>query len=285
MNININDIVKEQMPNPYLPHLAIVEKIITETWDTKTFRAVFVDDKIRDEFTYEPGQFQEVSVFGVGESTFCLTSSPTQKGYIEFSVKRFGTVTQALHELSEGATVGIRAPFGNWFPYNEWKGKDLWFIGGGIGMAPMRSIMNFCRGNRDDYGKIVTIYGARTPGDLCFTYEFDEWRTNSELYLTVDAGDDDWKGNVGHVPGYLLELAPKPENTIAITCGPPIMIKFALQNLKELGFAPPQIYTTLEMKMKCGIGKCGRCNIGNKFVCVDGPVFSLDQIDELPPEF
>jgi NAD(P)H-flavin reductase len=241
--------------NPYEPKLAVIEKITEESWDTKTFRAVFQDEAYRDSFTYEPGQFQEVSVFGVGESTFCLTSSPTKKGYIEFAVKRFGSVTTALHELSEGAIVGVRAPLGNYFPYHEWKGKNLLFIGGGIGMAPMRALLNFCLDNKEDYGQITTLYGARTPGDLCFQYEFEDWNTRGKLYTTVDAADETWTGHVGHVPGYLTELAPSAENTIAITCGPPIMIKFVLQNLKELGFADEQIWTTLEMKMKCGIGK------------------------------
>lgn len=285
MSTDILKATQEPKANPYVPNVAVVEKIITETWDTKTFRAVFQDERLREEFTFQPGQFQEVSVFGAGECTFCLTNSPTQKGYVEFSVKKVGVVTSALHELSEGAVVGIRAPFGNWFPYEQWKGKNLWFIGGGIGMAPMRSILNFCLDNRADYGDITTIYGARTPADLCFTYEFDHWRENAKLYLTADAGDDAWKDHVGHVPGYLLELDPKPENTIAITCGPPIMIKYALQNLKQLGFQDEQIYTTLEMKMKCGVGKCGRCNIGEKFVCIDGPVFSFAEIQGLPPEF
>ena len=273
--------------NPYVPKLAVIEKIITETWDTKTFRAVFADDEYREKFTYEPGQFQLVSVFGVGEATFCLTSTPTRKGFVEFSVKKVATVTCALHELDEGATVGIRAPLGNKFPYEQFKGNDLWFIGGGIGMAPIRSLLNFCLDNRADYGKVNIIYGARTPGDLCYTYEFDEWRKspNTELFLTVDAGDDDWKGNEGFVPAYLLDLKPSPKNAVAITCGPPIMIKYVLQNLEQLGFADDQVYTTLEMKMKCGIGKCGRCNIGPVYVCVDGPVFSLAQLKELPPEY
>lgn len=265
--------------------MATLEEVRVETWDTKTFKAVFQDEAYRDSFCYEPGQFQLVSVFGMGEATFCLTSSPTRKGYIEFSVKKVGSVTSALHEMSGGETVGIRAPLGNWFPYQEWKGKKLLFIGGGIGMAPMRSLLNFCLDNRADYSDITTIYGARTPGDLCFTYEFDQWNTDAKLYLTVDAADDDWKDHVGHVPGYLKELAPSPDDTIAITCGPPIMIKFALVELGNLGFQPEQIYTTLEMKMKCGIGKCGRCNIGSKFVCLDGPVFSYAQIQDLPPEF
>jgi NAD(P)H-flavin reductase len=187
--------------------------------------------------------------------------------------------------MTEGDVVGIRAPLGNHFPYTEWKGKNLVFIGGGIGMAPMRSLLNFCLDNRDDYADITTIYGARSPEDLSYTYEFDDWGTRGKLFLTVDKGNDDWKSNVGFVPAYLKDLAPSPKDAIAITCGPPIMIKFVLIELENLGFTPEQIYTTLEMKMKCGIGKCGRCNIGSKFVCLDGPVFSQAQLKELPPEF
>jgi len=273
--------------NPYVPKLAVVDKITEETWDTKTFRAVFCDEPLKESFTYEPGQFQQVSVFGVGEATFCLTSTPTRKGFVEFSVKKVGTVTCALHELDEGATVGIRAPMGNWFPYDNLKGKDLWCIGGGIGMAPIRSLLNFCLDNRKDYGKINIVYGARTSGDLCYTYEFDEWAkaTNSELFLTIDEEEEGWDKNVGFVPQYVLDLKPSPKNAVAITCGPPIMIKYTLQNLKELGFEDEQILTTLEMKMKCGIGKCGRCNIGHLYVCADGPVFSYAQLKDLPPEY
>lgn len=273
--------------NPYVPQLATVEKIIEETWDTKTFRAVFQDEEYRDKFTYEPGQFQIVSAFGIGEATFCLTSSPTRKGYVEFSVKKVGAVTQALHALSEGTTVGIRAPLGNWFPYEQMKGKDLWFIGGGIGMAPLRSLLNFCLDNRQDYGKVNIVYGARSTGDLSFKYEFDEWAKspNTELFLTIDKEEEGWDKHVGFVPSYVTELKPDPKNAVAIVCGPPIMIKFTLPGLKDLGFADEQIYTTLEMKMKCGIGKCGRCNIGHIYVCAEGPVFSNAQLSQLPPEY
>jgi sulfhydrogenase subunit gamma (sulfur reductase) len=273
--------------NPYVPQLAVIEKITEETWDTKTFRAVFVDEEFRNNFTYKPGQFQEVSVFGTGEATFCLTSTATRPGYIEFSVKRFGCVTKALHGLSEGATVGVRAPLGNWFPYESFKGKDLWFIGGGIGMAPLRSLLNFCLDNRDDYGTVNIIYGARSAGDLCFKSEFDEWKNspNTNLYLTIDREEEGWTENVGFVPSYLMDLKPNPEGAVAITCGPPIMIKFVLKNLNELGFTDEQIYTTLEMRMKCGIGKCGRCNIGQYYVCTDGPVFSNAQLKGLPLEY
>ncbi len=272
--------------NPYVPKLATITEVIDETPDTKTFRARFVQGA-DDPFPYEPGQFQEASVFGVGESTFCLTSTPTRPGHIEFSVKRVGMVTSALHEMEPGATVGIRAPLGNWFPYAEWKGRNLLFIGGGIGMAPLRSLLNFCLDTRDNYAHVDVIYGARSPEDLCFTYEFDDWKgaPDTSLYLTVDREAPNWDGHVGFVPAYLKELSPSPVNTIAITCGPPIMIKFVLQELKALGFTPEQIYTTLEMRMKCGVGKCGRCNIGSIYVCTDGPVFSLAQLDQLPPEF
>jgi len=276
-----------RLENPYIPKLAVVEQVITETWDTKTFRAVFRDADLRESFTYEPGQFQEVSVFGVGEAPFCLTSSPTRKGFIEFSVKKIGSVTSALHEIEEGTVIGIRAPLGNWFPYEKFKGKDLWFIGGGIGMAPLRSLLNFCLDNRKDYGKIYIVYGARTSADLCFKYEFDQWQSSpdTELFLTIDSEEEGWDKNVGFVPQYVMDLKPSPRNAIAITCGPPIMIKFTLKNLEELGFEDDQVWTTLEMKMKCGIGKCGRCNIGHKYVCVDGPVFSYAQLKELPPEY
>ena len=271
----------------YVPNLAVIDRVVEETWDTKTFRAVFADGPTRERFSYHPGQFQEVSVFGVGEATFCLTSSPTRSGFVEFSVKRVGAVTSALHDLSQGETVGIRGPYGNWFPHEEIKGKRLVFVGGGIGMAPLRSLLNFCLDRREDYGHIDVFYGARTPGDLCYTQEFDAWRNapDTSLYLTVDRGDDRWTGKVGVVPAYVRDVAPSPDNAVAITCGPPVMIKFTLPELTRLGFTDEQIITTLEMRMKCGVGKCGRCNIGHTYVCLDGPVFTYAQLRQLPPEF
>ncbi len=271
----------------YLPTIARIDSVVEETWDTKTFRAVFTDDAKRKSFTYMPGQFQEVSVFGVGESTFCLTSTPTRPGFIEFSVKRIGAVTSALHEMGAGDAVGIRGPYGNWFPVDALKGKHIVFVGGGIGMAPLRSLLNYCLDRRDEFGHIDVFYGARTPGDLCFTKEFDAWGSakDTNLYLTVDKGDDKWTGKVGVVPAYVRDVAPSSKNAVAVTCGPPIMIKFTLPELGKLGFTDEQIITTLEMKMKCGVGKCGRCNIGKTYVCLDGPVFTYAQIRQLPPEF
>jgi sulfhydrogenase subunit gamma (sulfur reductase) len=271
----------------YAPNLAVIDRVVEETADTKTFRAVFRDEDLRRDFAYHPGQFQEISVFGVGEATFCLTSSPTRPGAVEFSVKRVGAVTSALHEMEAGGTVGIRGPYGNWFPHEDLAGKNLVFVGGGIGMAPLRSLLTYCLDRRSEYGHIDIFYGARTPDDLCYTREFDDWRQarDTDLYLTVDRGNDQWTGYVGVVPAYVKKVAPSPANAVAITCGPPVMIKFTLPELQRLGFADEQILTTLEMRMKCGVGKCGRCNIGHTYVCLDGPVFTYAQIRQLAPEF
>lgn len=273
--------------NPYLPALATVEQITQETWDTRTFRVALVDPAEREAFSYLPGQFLEVSAFGIGESPFGFSSTPSRPGFLEFSVKRLGQVTSALHELEQGTTIGVRGPLGNSFPCQQIRGKRLVFVGGGIGMAPLRSLINYCLDHRADYGPALIIYGARTPGDLCYRQDLEDWAKapEAELKLTVDRGDDGWTGHVGFVPAYLAELAPSPEGAVAITCGPPIMIKFVLQELTKLGFTPEQIVTTLEMKMKCGIGKCGRCNVGDKYVCLDGPVFTYAQLRQMPAEY
>ncbi len=280
------------MPKSVLvPHVATINKVtpLTAVSDVKLFNVTFDDPAVMDGFTYESGQCGMVSLFGVGEALFCLTSSPTRKGFVEFAVKRVGKVTEALHEVEPGQKIGVRAPYGNHFPLEMLKGKDLIFIGGGIGLAPLRSLINNVLDNRKEYGRIDIIYGARSPGDLCFKDELNEaWANhdpNTKVYLTVDKGDETWKGAVDLVPVFLEKLSPSPKGAVAITCGPPIMIKFTLQSLSKLGFTPDQILTTLEMKMQCGVGKCGRCNVGKKYVCIDGPVFTLAQLNELPPEF
>jgi sulfhydrogenase subunit gamma (sulfur reductase) len=272
--------------NPYLPELATVIKIIDETHNIKSFQVVLNDPEKMKSFTFEPGQVGQLSLFGVGESTFVINSPPTRMEYLQFSVMKAGEVTNALHELAEGDQVGVRAPLGNWFPYEQMKGKKILFIGGGIGLAPLRTLILFMLDNRADYGDITIIYGARTPNDLCYKDELKEWEARSDLnlILTVDAEFPEWDKRVGLVPNVLKEIAPSPENTVAITCGPPIMIKFTLQALSALKFNDEQIITTLEKRMKCGIGICGRCNIGTMYVCKDGPVFSLTQLKELPAE-
>jgi NAD(P)H-flavin reductase len=206
--------------------------------------------------------------------------------YLQFSVMRAGEVTAKLHALSKGDQVGVRAPLGNWFPYEELKGKDIVFIGGGIGMAPLRTLLLYMLDNRQDYGKISLLYGARTPQDMAFQYELPDWleRDDLDTTLTIDVEAEGWEYSVGLIPNVLLEMAPSPKNCAAITCGPPIMIKFTLQALQKLGFQDDQIITTLEKRMKCGVGICGRCNIGTKYVCVDGPVFTYAQLKDLPNE-
>ena len=273
-------------PNPYLPMPATVIEVIKETHNIKTFKVVLQDETAMKNFHFEPGQVGQLSMFGVGESTFVINSPPTRTDYLQFSVMRAGENTTALHNLHAGDTVGVRAPLGNWFPYDKMKGKDIVFIGGGIGMAPLRTLFLYMLDNRKDYGKITLLYGARSPQDMAYSYELPEWlgRDDVNCVLTIDREAEGWEHKVGLIPNVLLEIGPKPENTIAITCGPPIMIRFTLQALEKLNFAPEQIYTTLERRMKCGVGICGRCNIGEKYVCIDGPVFTLDELKQIPNE-
>lgn len=275
-----------KIKNPYLPEMATVREVIQETHNIKTFRVTLNNEDRMKAFSFEPGQVGQLSVFGVGESTFVINSSPTRMDYLQFSVMQAGEVTSRLHELQPGDQVGVRAPLGNWFPYEKMKGKDVVIVGGGIGMAPLRTLLLFMLDNRDDYGKITVIYGARSPQDLTYSYEFDEWRAARDvnLVLTVDAEAPDWEHKVGLIPNILLEENPASENTVAVTCGPPIMIKFTLEALKKLGFEDENIYTTLEKRMKCGVGLCGRCNIGSSYVCMDGPVYSFAQLSKLPNE-
>jgi len=271
--------------NPLLPQVATVLDITSETPDIKTLRVAGKDGL---PFEFMPGQCAMLSIPPIGEAIFSITSSPTCRECLEFSIKEVGTVSSALHDLPPGAHIGIRGPYGNGFPVDDMKGKDLLFIGGGIGLAPLRSLIGYCFSNRDQFGHIDIVYGARSPADLIRKSEIKEtWpaEPDTSVYLTVDAEHPDWKENVGFVPAYVSELGFKPENKIAITCGPPIMIKFVLQALDKLGFKPEQVITTLEMRMKCGVGKCGRCNLGPVYVCKDGPVFSLAQLNELPAEY
>ena len=277
------------MSNPYIPYSAEIKDVRRETdgeRPIKTFKVVFKEKKVKDSFNQKPGQCAMVGIPGVGESMISICSSPTQKGYLQFSIMKMGKVTTALHSLEKNDIVTVRGPYGNAFPVNDWKGKKILTIGGGIGQAPLRPIINYVLDNRKDYESLDIIYGARSPEDLVFLKEIKKLQKGKDanVYLTVDKEARGWKGNIGFVPQYLLGLKPLPENTIAITCGPPIMIKFVLQNLVELGFGDDQIYTTLENRMKCGIGKCGKCNVGNVYVCKDGPVFSYAQYKQLLPD-
>jgi len=268
--------------NAYLPHIAVIEEIIEETPDTRTFHFNFKDDKLKQEFSFESGQFGEYSVFGVGEATFCISSSPTRRQHLEFTVKRVGKVTNALHRLGAGAEIGFRGPFGNGFPLEELKGRNLVFVAGGIGLAPLRSLIWNVIDNRKDYKNIDIVYGARSSADLCFKYDLEQWQKNDTLKMTttIDRDDGQWKGKTGFVPQVLEQAAPSAKDVMAVVCGPPVMIRFTFPVLEKLGFTPERMLTTLEKKMKCGIGKCGRCNIGDVYVCRDGPVFSYARIKD-----
>ena len=269
-----------------IPSVAVITDVRTDTPDVKTFRVLTPDGK--KPFEHMPGQCAMLSIPGLGEALFSITSSPTNREYMEFSIKKCGCLTSWIHMLEPGQQITIRGPYGNGFPVEtELRGKNLLFIAGGIGLAPLRSVINYCLDNRENYGKLQIIYGSRSKDDLVDYQEIiDEWMKaeNVEVNLTIDRPQEGWDGHVGFVPNYVKELNPDLSKTV-IMCGPPVMIKFTLAGLKELGFKETQVYTTMELRMKCGIGKCGRCNIGNKYVCKDGPVFRFDQLDELPNEY
>jgi len=275
--------------NIYMPNLMRIEKITEEAPQVKTFRLKFVDEKTAEEFTFRTGQFGEYSVFGEGESTFCIASSPTRKGYIECTFRQAGKVTSSLALLDEGDVIGFRGPYGNIFPIEEWKGKNLLFIAGGIALPPMRSVIWNCLDTRENYKDITILYGAKSVGDLVYKHELEDWKNRPDvnLVVTVDPGGEtpEWKGEIGFVPTVLEKMKPSPDNTVAIVCGPPVMIKFTFPVLEKAGFKDEMVFTTLENRMKCGLGKCGRCNVGELFVCKDGPVFTKAQLSTLPDEY
>ena len=240
-----------------------------------------------DSFDYRPGQFAFLSAFGAGEAPFGIASIPSRSSTLEFAINRVGTVTTALHRLELGAVVGVRGPMGNGFPLDDIRGKNVVVLGGGIGGAPLRPVIHTILDNRPDYGHLAILWAARSPSLLVFTDEYDAWSAapDAELHLTVDQGDAAWSGQVGLITTLLERVAPSPENAVAVICGPPIMIKFVILTLEKLGYAHEQMIMTLEAKMKCGLGKCGRCNLCDKFVCLDGPVFSYTQVSRFLESF
>ncbi len=275
------------MHDNIIPMLGVVTDIRTDTPDIKTFRVEAVDGGKC--FEHKPGQCAMLSVPGIGEAMFSITSSPTLKEYQEFSIKKCGCVTEWLHHMDIGQQITIRGPYGKPFPVDdELVGKDLLFIAGGVGLAPLHSVINYVLDNRSKYGKVDIVYGSRSKEDLLDLPEIQSsWmdpKNDMNVHLTIDREQEGWDGHVAFVPTYVKELEFTPDKTVLV-CGPPIMIKFVLQALTELGFEKTQIYTTMELRMKCGVGKCGRCNIGDKYVCKDGPVFRFDELDELPAEY
>lgn len=275
--------------NLYTPDLMVIKEIIQETPDTTTFRLQFQNPATAESFAFRAGQFAEYSVFGEGECTFCIASSPTRPDYIECSFKQYGKVTTAMRRLNVGDTIGLRGPYGNHFPLEQMEGKNVVFIAGGIGLAPVRCVIWNVLDLRERFKDVTIIYGARSVGDLVYKRELDDWRNTPGVntVVTVDPGGEtpDWNGEVGFVPAIVEKVAPAAENSVAVICGPPIMIKYTLPVMLKLGFTEDSIITTLENRMKCGCGKCGRCNIGSVYVCKDGPVFTYRQLLELPDEY
>jgi sulfhydrogenase subunit gamma (sulfur reductase) len=268
--------------NPMMPYLGKLVSVKDMAPEIKLFEVKLLNGGGKAFGKYEPGQFAFVSAFGTGEAPFGIASTRARGKNLQFAVQRLGSVTTELHELGEGDIVGVRGPLGNAFPMDEFKGKNILVLGGGIGGAPLRPVLHTILDNRQDYGHLIILWAARHPSLLVFQDEYDSWREtpHTELHLTVDEPDEHWEGDVGLITDLLKKVAPKATNTIAITCGPPIMIHFVDKILDELGFAPEQRYVTLEARMHCGLGKCGRCNLGEKLVCVDGPVFSMDEVGE-----
>lgn len=256
---------KVKNENPYIPTNSKVVSVSKETDDIKTFR-------IQYEERCMPGQFVQMSLMGIGECPISLSSY--SKGYIDLTVRNVGNVTNAIHKLKPGSVVGIRGPYGNGYPMESMFGKDLLIIGGGTGAAPLRSVLQFVQQQRADYGKIDIFLGFRTPEDILFRKDIESWKKEFNVSITVDKADKGWKDHVGLITDMLRKSDISPENTIAVTCGPPIMIKFVVESLKEKGFDDHQIYLSLERNMKCGIGKCGHCMIESEYVCKDGPVFN-----------
>ena len=279
------------MSNVYVPTLTTVKDVISENKvnDIKTLELIFNRKEEAKNFNYIPGQFAEISLIGKGECPIGIASSPTEENSIKFTIKKMGTVTTGFHDCEEGDVIGVRGPFGNGWPIEEMKGKNIVVIGGGFAFSTLRSLITYIidKKHRKDYKKVIIIYGNRDSGEVLYKEDLESWkkRDDIEVILTIDRPEEGWTEKVGFVAPVVKEIAPSPQNAIAVVCGPPIMIKTTIAVLEELKFKDEQILNSLEMRMKCGIGKCGRCNIGNKYVCIDGPVFSLAELKKLPNEY
>jgi sulfite reductase subunit B len=264
----------------YLPRLA---EIIRTEQLTKMEKLFEIKLRHGQELGHQPGQFVEVSLFGIGEAPISVSSSPTKKGSFELAVRGVGNVTRALHTLDPGAILGIRGPFGKGFPVEEMKGKDILFVAGGIGLIPLRSLINYVLGHRSDFGRVLVLFGAKTPAEQLFLAELSKWRVSKEMeyWETVDRSDGQWKGNVGVITTLFPKITIDPGKTVAVIVGPPIMYRFAILEAQVKGIPDDQILVSLERRMKCGVGKCGHCQINHLYVCQDGPVFRYARIKDL----
>jgi NAD(P)H-flavin reductase len=278
--------------NPYDPIPMHILRAYYESTDRslKTFELSFDKQEDCEAFfkAYNPGQFCQLSIFGKGEAPFGIASAAWEGEFVRFTVQKVGSFTEYIHTLKAGYAIGMRGPLGNGFPLEDWKGKKLVIIGGGCAFSTLYALTKHVQHpqNRPDYDQLVVIYGARSSGLCMYKHDIQSWYQNEdfEIHQAIDVPEEGWLHHVGYVPDVVKEVAPSPDNAVAIVCGPPIMTKYTLPVLEELSFAPETIFTSLEKRMKCGIGKCGRCNIGSKYICKDGPVFSLAELQELPDD-
>ncbi|MBW1740544.1 MAG: FAD/NAD(P)-binding protein [Deltaproteobacteria bacterium] len=275
------------VPNIYQPYPVSVHGVKEETGDIKTFTLGFKDQEIQNRFTFRPGQFVLVSVFNCGEAPISICSSPTFSKGLQLSIKKMGLLTGEIHRYTEGDEVGLRGPYGNGFPLEQLCGHDLLFVGGGIGLAPLRSLIQYVLSKRSQFGGVTILYGARTPQDIVFKDDLAAWDKEEDVQVTTTVYRDNptWKGEVGPVTRLLEKATISPSNTKAIICGHPAIISYVVFDLLKMGFAEEDIITTLERNMKCGVGKCGHCSIGSKFTCMHGPVFTYREIKTFPTGF
>jgi len=279
------------MRNTYIPYPVRIKDTRVETEDKqlKSFWLEFMNPADAEAFAYTPGQFAELSVSGYGEIPIGIASSPTEGKDLLFTVNKVGVVSNRLHNMKAGDVMGVRGPLGNSYPLKASEGKNIVIVAGGFAVTTLRSTMIWLLdpANRSKYGEITFIYGARTPGMLLYTDEWTSWQQSGQanVNVTIDREAPGWNGLVGFVPTVTEQVAPKPDNAVALICGPPVMIKFTQPVFDKLGWKPEQIVMSLENRMKCGIGICGRCNVGPEYVCKDGPVFTKAQLDKLPREY
>lgn len=268
--------------NLYRPAAAVIVERIPQTRDTFLYRLAMEDEGAGRSFAYRCGQFAELSIEGLGECPISITSSPSASEHLEFCIRAVGGVTSEICALGPGDRLGIRGPLGRPFPVESFKGKDILFVAGGIGLAPLRSLIATVLADRESFGRVDIVYGARSSGDLCFRGELDAWAGPANVHVTVDRPDGVWEGHVGLVPDFVDELGLRQKPRTAVVCGPPIMIRIELGRLDKAGWRPADVWTTLERKMRCGVGKCARCLVGPRYVCLDGPVFNLEELRTLP---
>lgn len=274
----------------YMPYPVRIDDIVVETEDgnLKTFKLVFENEAHAKAWNHVPGQFAMLSLAGQGEMPIGIASSPIEEGHLLFTVNRAGKVSTALHQMNIGDRMGVRGPLGNGFPVDTaMKGKNIVIIAGGFAVTTLRATLLSLLARRPDYGKITFIYGARTPGMLLYRDELKQWaqREDIDLHVTIDREAPGWDGLVGFVPTIAGDVAPSPDNSVALICGPPIMIKFTMPPLEKIGWTDDQVYLSLENRMKCGEGVCCHCNVGPTLVCKDGPVFTRSQVKQLPIEY